>query len=268
MSALIITIFLILLLALLTSVLISWIAISHDPFSNIELKSGTPYVINDRNYVFPKIKVEGKCLLLKPTVIENLRTIVSRVHALFQHLGIDYHVTGGTLLGVVRHESIPMPQDDDVDLAVDFCHRDFLFSPEFKAEAENFGLEPRFLAGTTKLRSDRHGAALRLQLLGLECFETCDVFFLEREGSLIYKVDGWLNGKLIKNAKEQFHSDDVYPRKLITVDEMQVYVPNNPKALLIKQYGLEVLEVAKIRPRLISHSFPMRFLRLLWVKHV
>jgi len=206
--------------------------------------------------------------LLKESVIENLRTIVSRVHELFRHLNISYQVTGGTLLGIVRHEAIPMPQDDDVDLAVEFSHRDYLFSQEFQMEAEKFGLEPRFLAGSSIQRADRHGAALRLQLLNQNCAETCDVFFLQREDSIIYKIDGWLNDKLIKNAKEQFQVDDVFPRQLVLVDGLEVWLPNHPKALLLKQYGPDVLDVAKIRPRLISHAFPMRFLRLLWVKHV
>lgn len=268
--ATILTIIFVLLLVLITAVIVSWVAISHESFTTTELKPKMPYEIDGRKYVFPDVSIEGKCLMLKASIIENLRSIVSRVHILFEHLKIDYHATGGTLLGIVRHDAIPMPQDDDVDIAVEFIHRDFLFGDIFRQEANKFGLEPQFLAGTTTNRADRHGAALRLQLLEREMSssETCDVFFLYQEKGIVFKIDGWLNGKLVPNSKEQFSVADVYPRNLVHVDGLDVWIPRNPEALLEKQYGKDVFTHAKIRPRLISHAFPMRFLRLLWVKSV
>ena len=264
------TVLLILFLVLITCVIISWVTISHESFTNIELKPGMKYTIQDREYIFPQLEMEGKCLLLKEEVIENLRTIVQRMHDLFQDLKIDYHLTGGTLLGVVRHGSIPMPQDDDVDVAVQFKHRDFLFSSAFGDHARKFGLKPKFLAGTSLSHADRHGAALRLQLLEMsrDQSETCDVFFLEEEDGVVYKIDGWFNDKLVKNVKEQFLWEDVYPLQVTNVDGLDVWIPKNPKNLLTQQYGQDVFTHAKIRPRLISHAFPMRFLRLLWVSSV
>ncbi len=268
MGALVSTIVAVAVLCLIVAVIVSWVIISHEPFTLIELKNGSRYSIAGREYVFPNITIEGKCLLLKESVIENLRTIVGKTHELLRTVGVEYHCSGGTLLGIVRHGAIPMPNDDDIDVAVDYHHKDFLFSDAFRQKALEFGLDVIFLAGTTTTRADRHGAAVRLQLLNSNNLETCDIFFLVKEDKLVYKVDGWLNNKTIKNAKEQFAINDVYPRQLIHMDGMNVYLPNNPEAMLKQQYGADVLKTAKIRPRLISHIFPMKFLRLLWVNKV
>jgi len=262
------TILIILLLLLITAVVLSWVALSHDPFTNTELHPNGLYEVNGRKYCFPDITVQGKCLLLKEHVIENLRTLMKRVDALFQDLNIDYHVSGGTLLGVERHGTIPMPYDDDIDLAVNLEHREFLFSKEFQEHASKFGLDTRFLAGTTLKRADRHGAALRLQLNDSNSMETCDVFFLSVSKEGVFKIDGWNDMVLQKNVKEQFRYEDVFPRQHKQIDGLDVSLPNNPKALLLQQYGPEVFHTAKIRPRLISHAFPMQFLRLLWVKSI
>jgi phosphorylcholine metabolism protein LicD len=225
--------------------------------------------VGDRKYLFPNIELQGaKCLLLKERVIQNLRTLMEKIHALFATMQIEYHISGGTLLGVERHGTLPLPYDDDIDLAVDFKHRDYLFSPAFHDEAKKVGLQTRFLAFTSLTRADRHGAALRLQLLDSKTSETCDVFFLMQEELKTYKIDGWNDSTLVKNSKEQFNTSDVYPRRLIKVDDLEVYVPQNPRALLTQQYGENVFKVAMIRPRLISHSFPMQFLRLLWVPSI
>jgi len=206
--------------------------------------------------------IEGHALLLKPQVVQNLRDIVTRAHNLFEHMKIPYHVTGGTLLGIVRHKTIPMPFDDDVDMCVDYEFRETLFSPDFNVQANLFGLQAKYLAGNGLQRADVHGAAVRLQIP--EHDETCDVFFWKTEEDKVCKVDSWLNGGYTFNSREQFKKEDVFPRQKMVVDDLEVFVPNDPTALLFTQYGQDVLKTAKIRPRLISHAFPMKFLRLLW----
>jgi LicD family protein len=260
----IVTIAFLMLLALITCVLISWVVISHDRFSLVELKPNCEYSIKDRRYKFPDIQIEGKCLLLKEKVIENLRDLMTRVHDLMNDTGIDYHISGGTLLGAVRHGTVPLPNDDDLDIHVGLANRDFMFGNVFREKAREHGLETQFLAGTTLSRADRHGSAVRLQLLNGGEQETCDVFFLQQEGDTVYKVDGWLGTTFVYNSKEQFAAKDVYPRKVVVIDGLAVCLPQNPHALLYKQYGADVLKCMKTRPRLISHAFPMRFLEALW----
>ncbi len=260
----IVTVCCLLFLALITCVLVSWVIISHDRFTLTELQPNMEYQVKDRKYTFPDIKIEGKCLLLKEKVIENLRELMTKVHDLMTTLNIGYHVSGGTLLGTIRHGTIPMPQDDDIDIHVEYQHRDYLFGNEFRTEANKFGLTTLFLAGTSLNRADRHGSAVRLQLLKGGDQETCDVFFLDQKDGIVYKVDGWLQETLVYNNKEQFQIKDVYPRKEVCMDGLTFYLPQNPHALLFKQYGPDVLKCAKIRPRLVSHAFPMRFLEALW----
>jgi hypothetical protein len=259
----IMTVVFLLFLALITCVLISWVAISHERYTMIELQPNMEYQVADRKYKFPDIKIEGKCLLMKEKVIENLRKLMTKVHQLLLDLKISYNVSGGTLLGAIRHGTVPLPNDDDLDIHVEFSHRDFMFGPKFRDTAKEYGLETQFLAGTSLNRADRHGAAVRLQLLDGEQ-ETCDIFFLKQEGDIVFKVDGWLKENLAFNSKEQFPAKDVYPRKIVSMDGLTLCLPCNPHSLLFKQYGPDVMHCAKMRPRLVSHAFPMRFLEVLW----
>jgi hypothetical protein len=220
--------------------------------------------------VFPELeKIEGKPLALKPEVIENLRLILCKADKLLTKLGIEYHVTGGTLLGVVRHQAVPMPFDDDVDICVDWEHRAFLFSADFSQAAAEVGLDTRYLAGNNVQRADVNGAAVRLQLSGTKTHETCDIFFWKKEDDgTVCKVDSWLNAQHILNSKERFEYKDVYPRHRAIVDDMSILLPNNPQALLVKQYGKDVLTTARVRPKMMSHAFPFLFGKLVWVKSV
>ncbi len=184
------SLFLLFVLALLTSVLIAWVVISHESFTDVELKSGEEYEVLGKTYRFPVFdKIEGKPMLLQPEVIGRLRTIFTRAHDLFKDLEIDYFVTGGTLLGAIRHNTIPMPFDDDVDLGVDISLREFMFSPLFTEKANEKGLQTKYLAHNNATWADRHGAAVRLQLLDGDFHETCDVFFYyhDKEQSKVFK---------------------------------------------------------------------------------
>jgi hypothetical protein len=261
----IVTVIMLLFLGLVTAVMISWIAISHDRFTTTELKPGMEYEVSGRKYQFPDIKLEGRCLLMKTYVIENLRSLMTKVHKLFEHLQIGYHVSGGSLLGVIRQNVLPLPYDDDIDIHTEICNREYLFGPNFRQKANEFGLETVFLLGASLARADRHGAAVRLQHLTDGDDETCDVFFLQREVNQVCKIDSWLNGSFIKNSKEQWYAEDIYPRQTIEMDYgLTINVPANGRALLVKQYGNDVFKCAKIRPKVISHAFPERFLGLLW----
>ncbi len=260
-----ITVLGLLLLVLLTAVVISWVTISFDRFTSTELTPGMEYEVAGRKYVFPNIKVEGKCLKLKDEVIEDLRDLMQRTHTLLNELGIPYHVSGGSLLGAIRNKTVPMVWDDDLDIHTDLQFREYLFSENFRAKANEAGLETAFLAGVTLQKADRHSSAVRLFLKekGISS-GTLDIFFLQRQGDKVVKIDSWLNNTFVPNAKEQFNQRDVYPRRLITVDGIELYMPANGTNLLHQQYGKSVLECAKIAPRVGSHKFAFQFLQELW----
>jgi len=258
-------ILLLLLLVLFISVGVSWLVISNEPYTNIELTPGMPYEVAGRKYVFPATEdIINKPHLLKTEVIESIREILMRAHKMFDELKIEYHVTGGTLMGIAKHKTIPMPWDDDADICVDWENRDYFWTPDFRTIAARHGLDVRYLKHNTLTHADHHGACVRLQLLG-GGYETCDIFFWKKVADQVWKIDSWDGDTVYPNAKEQFKYDDVFPRKKSVVDGMEVMLPHNPEALLVQQYGAKVLHTIIARPQVFSHRFPMQFLRLLWV---
>lgn len=262
----VVTILGILFLALLVAVIISWVSISFDRFTDIQLEPGMAYSVAGRSYVFPEdVKIEGKCYLMKEQIIEDLRELMKRSHELLCSEGIPYHLSGGSALGALRQGTIPMPQDDDIDIHTELGHREYLFSPKFRAAANEFGLETSFLPSANLNHADKHGAAVRLYLKekGLAS-GTLDIFFLKQEGDKIVKIDGWLNGVFIPSSKESWSPMDVYPRKKQIIDGLEVYLPKNGIALAKKQYSDSCMNVCKVGPKILSHKFPMQFLRLVW----
>ncbi len=256
-------------LVLLIAVAISWIVLSDAPYTDTVLEPGQPYEVAGRQYIFPLVEeMSGVPRLLKSDVIEALRDILQRTHDLFiEDLKIDYHITGGTLMGAIKHRAIPMPWDDDADLCVDWEKRDFLWSQDFRHAAERRGLAVRYLKHNTLERADVHGAGVRLQLLNGNRYETCDVFFWKLHNKKICKIDSW-NGDVIEpNPREQFEIKDVYPRRLENIDGLNIMLPSNPEALLKQQYGDKVMKVIKVRHTMFSHRFPMQFLSKLWVPY-
>jgi len=258
----------VLFLLLLVAVAISWIVLSDAPYTDVVLEPGKPYQVAGRQYTFPIVnEIVGVPRLLKSEVIESLRDILHRAHELFTELKIDYHITGGTLMGAVKHRAIPMPWDDDADMCVDWEHRETLWSPDFRHAAERHGLAVRYLKHNTLARADVHGSGVRLQLLNGQRYETCDVFFWKKMDNKICKIDSWSDTAYVPNPREQFEIDDVYPRNVEFIDGLYVMMPKNPVALLKQQYGEKVMQVIKVRHAMFSHRFPMQFLQALWVPY-
>ncbi len=151
--------------------------------------------------------------------------------------------------------------DDDLDIHTDLKWRTYLFSPEFRVKANEFGLETSFIPGASLQKANCHQSCTRFFLKEKTIASGClDCFFLKKDGDATMKIDSWIGDTFVPNPKEQFLTDDVYSRRLEMIDELAVWMPYNPKALLFKQYGKNALSAAYVNPKLGGHSWIWAFL--------
>jgi hypothetical protein len=255
---------------LLSSVLVCWIVINTQNYTNVRLKPNKNYSIGGRDYKFPNIPIRGEAYKLQDKFVTSLRDLFKRTILVLEDVGLGekWWCTGGTLLGTVRHGAIPMPFDDDVDVAVMYEHKNLLFSKEFGIAAKRHGLQSVRLVTNTAYSADKGGSAMRLQYLnGGDNFAAIDIFMcVQTEDGKVVKLDGWTGNRVVESSVERFALEDVFPLVKQDVDGIGVNLPQNPLALLHQQYGKNVLDMAIARPLLFSHRFAFEVLRLLWVR--
>jgi hypothetical protein len=268
-----ISILLVFLFFLLSSVTISWIILSHSIYTRELLKPGEPYKLSGKDYILANIPIEGNAYKVKDEVAESLRSLLVKTGKFLDLVGVEWWITGGTLLGVERHAVVLMPWDDDMDIAVKFENREYIFSDEFAAEALKHNLDMFTLVTNTSKSADRHGGVVRVQHFGGDesnRFESLDIFVWKEtagDNNKVCKLNGWRrDGSVIENTNETFNKSDLFPIRRITCDGVEVCVPQHPRALLEKQYSTSVFDSIRPRPLLISHAFPIRFLNLLFVR--
>lgn len=255
-----------LLMFLLILALVIWWFASMSHYSSVLLTPGQHYISDGRKYVYPNVDSYGPSYLLKDEYIVAIRTLVSRVNDIFAELNIMWWITGGTLLAYHMYHTIPMPFDDDADVAVEEEHKPFLFSQAFCDVALKYGVSVIYLRGASSQSANRTGACVRCQLANSTA--TLDIFFWKhvRELGKVIKLDGWSPAAGdIYNNKEQFLFEDVFPiQQQLKFDNLIINVPRNPFALLTTQYGPKVCEKSIARSLFISHFAPFALLNLMW----
>ena len=269
----VVTILLLFLVVFIISTLSAWFTISRSYYTAERVSSGKQYEMGGRTYIFPNIPIKGDAFILKDEFVISLRNLLSCTGNALDNLDVLWWLTGGSLLGAMRHDSLPMPYDDDIDVGVDFAHRELLFSETFQKEAHKHGLEVIYLFSNTLKNADRHGAAVRCQLLDTSTTysPTMDIFFWKTDKNVVCKVDSWFTSNvklnIVRSDNEKFNYDDVYPIQLnVDIDGLLVNIVHKPRRVLEQQYSKNVWDVAIARPRLFSHAFIFRFFNFIWLR--
>jgi hypothetical protein len=243
----------------------SWWCISEEHYGEV-INPGDEYFIGDRRYELdPGLVLTKKTRRLQPYYLQRMQDLLRDVTRLLDGERIVYRLSGGTLLGFVRHKSF-IPWDDDLDLHVDIGFRKYLFGDEFANKAHEFDLECIFLPGSGPHQATKEGAACRLRRRG-DITPVCDIFFTYTRNGVVRKIDSWRESDRFSfSAVEQWDANDMFPVVERQIDGLNLKLPTNPEKILIQQYGPKCLTECVSRSTLISHNTPFKVTNFFWKK--
>jgi hypothetical protein len=259
---------LVILLSLLIAVnIVVWVVIAHRNYEDRSILPGEQYRVGRRVYTLPNIELKGDARLLKASFLLDQRKTLIATTKLLSENSVQHWVSGGTLLGLVRHKTF-IPWDDDCDIHTLWENREYLFSEEFSIAADRHGLEVIFLFNASLKYATKEGAAARVRRK-FSNTPVCDIFFVKKDEKtgLFCKVDTWKGGKCELSTVERWQEDMLFPTKKEKVDDMELYFPNKKEETLRTQYGKNALTKMYARHPMISHEYPYTYLNWVWKKH-
>lgn len=241
-----------------------WWTISQGHFENVYLKPGDSYSVGERKYNLPNIKIKGKHVRkLKDDYLIQQRNLLVTLTQVLKDNNIECWISGGTLLGFVRHKTF-MPWDDDCDMHTHWKNREYMFSSNFKHLLSQHNLEVFFIITASLSRAFKDGAIIRVRKKGTK-LPVCDIFFVkEMEKNLFAKVDGWSKTSQTFNKSERWTREMLFPLETKVVDDIELIFPSQPKAVLKQQYGPKALTEIQARPPYVSHRFLYSSVPFLW----
>ena len=270
--------------------LIVWNIKSNEIARVCTLERCQKYSVHSRQYTFPDLphhKSSGTPYLLDVEFLFDERLLLKRIINMFDVMQVKVWPSGGTLLGLVRHGTI-LPWDDDCDLHTSNENIPLLFSQSFLDICRTFDLQILVISAVDKKKAiTREGGGIRLRRRNTS-MPVCDIFFVgtlchpltstsfeevkasqrrrhkhfkdTRPHNKVAKIDTWSGGDFRFTAnfnnQEIWNIADVFPLQRREFDDISMWMPRNPEALLKKQYSDKCLEEIFVRNIMISHTYP------------
>jgi hypothetical protein len=206
---------------------------------NVKITKDMTYKVKDKNYKLPGcLEIIGTGYLLQEDFLSKMRELFEATSRFLNSQDIPFVVSGGSLLGFIRHKTF-IPWDDDLDAHIIGDRRDYFFSEKFTKDIKKFNLEALYLKGTTANYSF-YKAAIRLRLKG-KSRPVFDLFFTNIGEETVSKIENWDKHKLYYNKKEIWDKEHILPVKKEIIDDMEVNLPATPHRVLKSQYGIDYM---------------------------
>ena len=202
--------------------------------TKIKIKPGLEYKIREKKYKVPDIRMVGEGVLLKEDFMLKIRRLYLMSYLFLKKKNILTWVSGGTLLGFIRHKTF-MPWDDDIDMHTMVEHKSYMFSQHFKQDLDKVGLECLIMEGLTEEKSHYKGG-IRMRMKGFKN-PVMDIFFVEEVENEVKKIENWSREGNEYNPNETWKKDILLPIKGEFIDGMTVNIPNQAEKMLSLQYG-------------------------------
>lgn len=205
----------------------------------------------------PSLPVNGSSNLLHPVFIGQQHKLLYDLLDICMQEDKEVWVSGGTLLGFVRHGTT-MPWDDDCDMHTSVHNLEYMGSSSFQRALGRAGLERVKIIGTTMSYATNIGAALRVRRIGTYV-PTCDIFFVTEHDGLVSKIDSWSGGVFSLNCRETWPKNEIFPIVKKKINGIEIPLPNDPVSVLNQQYGPTVMYEMVLRTTWLSHGYPLQY---------
>lgn len=213
------------------------------------LRIGDSYILDGVPHVLSPLSHSGRGLvpLLRDDVARELKAMYTDLRRVCDALGIRCWASGGTLLGWVRHRGF-IPWDDDIDLHM---HRDDLATlrgERGQALLRQAGLAlawmPAYRREILKIMRPQRRAG-KLQLRHYPALDVLAVDTVNGElGTCGSSLQTQRCGRLLK--KERWQEDDIFPLREETFEDIRMWLPRRPEALVRIQYGEAVFRSYRV----------------------
>lgn len=254
------------------SVAVTWYRTNSAMFKG-SVRRGETYQVGKGTYQMPDLPIvdsSGRSLdsvpLIDPRFTIRMRILLQRVSSVLKDRNVEHFVSGGTLLGMVRHGTF-LISDDDIDTHLtNWADREYVWSQEFVDDCDQVDVEVFHLRWGSLERAHKFGNAtgIRCRLKGQKS-PTMDIFF-EKEvvPGTMAKIESWDGESVEVNPREIWSKSDVLPIQWKTIDGMEIPMPSNPEALLKQQYGKDCLDVIRFDGIWHCHGFYFQWLSPVW----
>jgi hypothetical protein len=191
---------------------------------------------SDIDYFGPTVTLDTEEVyehFLPSHLATELYDLLKCTHAIFEHFGITYWLTGGSMIGYMRHGGI-IPWDDDIDICCFWKDKERVFSQEvldtFKLNNVNIVNDLTYNIENLMLsKIYRSTASSKANKSGKVPYPFIDIFYVKEHYETIRFLDG--------NDNHWIHPDELHPLKTINFGPVRANIPRDPVPQLDRGYG-------------------------------
>ena len=191
-------------------------------------------------------KEQVQTYFLPKHLATELYDLLKCTHAIFQHFGITYWLTGGSMIGYMRHGGI-IPWDDDIDICCFNRDKEKIFSEEvqdaFRRNNVKVVEDQTFnIVSPTLSKIYRSTVKSKAHKSGQVPYPFVDIFYMVEPNEHSNSIRFMSNG----NDHHWISPEELFPLKKIQFGPVTAMAPSNPLPQLERGYGEEWSEQGQI----------------------